>query len=190
MPNWCANSLKLTAHTDDQLKQLNLLKEAIENDTNEHFGLFNFFVPCPKELNDTTKGYPPSPNLANNIEKYGYETWYEFNIDNWGTKWDAARIYSVNDTPDSVTLQFDTAWSPPEALYAKLYANGWLIEATWVECGADFIGAYINGDTHSESFNDGHINWDSDTCFEDECERVTTYFTNLGLDHEPAHTGG
>lgn len=50
-----------------------------------------------------------------NVEKYGFETWYEWRIANWDTKWNAmeTNIY------DNV-IEFDTAWSAPIAIYKKL----------------------------------------------------------------------
>ena len=47
-----------------------------------------------------------------NLEKYGYMTWYDWCIDNWGTKWDACDV-SVNEDTNHVWLYFDTAWSTP-----------------------------------------------------------------------------
>ena len=43
-----------------------------------------------------------------NIRKYGCPTWYEWCIQNWGTKWNAFNCVSLDDK--SSTMQFDTAW--------------------------------------------------------------------------------
>jgi hypothetical protein len=52
---------------------------------------------------------------ASNKKKYGYETWRDWRIDNWGTKWNA---YSVDVTDDVIT--FDTAYSTPLPIIKKL----------------------------------------------------------------------
>jgi hypothetical protein len=54
-----------------------------------------------------------------NIKKYGYKDWSDWNIDNWGTKWDAHDPY-VETTDDEIMLEFTTAWSTPEPVFLKL----------------------------------------------------------------------
>jgi hypothetical protein len=189
MPNWCANSLKLVARTDEQRELLNKIKQG--NDTDKEYKLFGQFYPCPQELLDTKKSFPVDPNVTSNLKKYGYETWYEFNLDNYGCKWDASDVQLIADTDDYIILNFDTPWSPPQELYRKLTADGWYVEGAWCEQGADFIGAYIDGKEYSDNFNDGSIDWEiSDTAWEDESLRISNYFANLSIDHEPAHSGG
>ena len=38
--------------------------------------------------------------------------WYNWNCNNWGTKWDASDP-NVIDIPSATTYEFSTAWSPP-----------------------------------------------------------------------------
>ena len=53
-------------------------------------------------------------------EKYGYCDWYNWAIDNWGTKWNAHDV-TIDDTEDEVVyLTFNTAWDPPYPIYEKL----------------------------------------------------------------------
>ena len=54
-----------------------------------------------------------------NIKKYGYKNWYDWNRANWGTKWDAYEPY-VNAMTDEIFLSFMTAWSTPEPIFRKL----------------------------------------------------------------------
>ena len=54
-----------------------------------------------------------------NIKKYGYKNWYDWNRDKWGTKWDACEPY-VNAMTDEIFLSFMTAWSTPEPIFRKL----------------------------------------------------------------------
>ena len=39
--------------------------------------------------------------------------WYAWNVDNWGTKWDASVSEVVRDGDNEWRVTFDTAWSPP-----------------------------------------------------------------------------
>lgn len=53
-----------------------------------------------------------------NTRKYGQADWYNWSIENWGTKWNAYDIY-IED--NSVT--FDTAWCTPIKWLEKLAEN-------------------------------------------------------------------
>ena len=45
--------------------------------------------------------------------------WYDWNIENWGTKWDASDVEFQSHGPDHKQYTFRTAWAPPlEALKA------------------------------------------------------------------------
>lgn len=51
------------------------------------------------------------------IEKYGpLLDWYNWNIENWGTKWNAYNI----ERRDDETLKFETAWAMPEPVIVAL----------------------------------------------------------------------
>jgi len=185
MPNWCANSLKLVANTDEQREILKFIRDNCEN---QEFGLFDHFIPCPEDLKNSTKGYPADPNEEANKEKHGYPTWYEFNTNEWGTKWDAANICIENFDGDSLIITFDTAWSPPKQFYHKMYANEWELTASFIEAGDDYIGYFKENKYTSEPFNDN--NFPEDYCYEHEINRFESYFDSVGISHHPAHTGG
>lgn len=55
-----------------------------------------------------------------NVRKHGFFTWYEWAIQNWGTKWNAYGQNDERNTED--TIFFQTAWSSPIALIGKLSA--------------------------------------------------------------------
>lgn len=50
-----------------------------------------------------------------NIMRYGYPTWYEWCIQNWGTKWNARNASKCGNI-----IFFDTAWSTPEPIIKAL----------------------------------------------------------------------
>ena len=66
-----------------------------------------------KELEELGK------KAIHNMEEYGCYTWYQWRLNNWGTKWDACECY-VDSDEDSTCLYFDTAWSTPEPLMQAL----------------------------------------------------------------------
>lgn len=78
-----------------------------------------------------------------NILNYGQPSWYNWRIENWGTKWDA--IDSVGE-PKKGFLDFDTAWSPAEGIMKKLcekFPNEY-IDWYYEEPGMDFAGHFIS----------------------------------------------
>ena len=56
-----------------------------------------------------------------NIEKHGFQSWYEWSIANWGTKWNACAVVIHNCDDDFVSIYFETAWSPPDGWYRMLF---------------------------------------------------------------------
>lgn len=185
MPNHCANSLKLTANTPEALKLLDAIRAEIAAER----GFFHVIDPCPAELMDTNKGYPKDPREAANVEKFGFPTWYEFNTTRWGTKWNAYEVDTLADKGNTLTLSFETAWSPPTALYQTMTEKGFDVEATYCEAGCDFIGYWKDGKEHTTALSVA-----VPAVFDDEAgtafEALEDYFTAHGIDHAPAHFGG
>lgn len=56
----------------------------------------------------------------NNIQNYGAPTWYEWSINNWGTKWNAYGYDENADYSGNENLWFQTAWSAPHPILQKL----------------------------------------------------------------------
>ena len=70
---------------------------------------------------------PPEPIPCNNatpeqqeelILKYGRSNWYDWNLHNWGTKWDAKEAFYNQE--DKI-LQFETAWSCPDTILLEMF---------------------------------------------------------------------
>ena len=69
---------------------------------------------------------PPEPILCNNAttaqqqelrRKYGSSNWYDWNLENWGTKWDCSEsTYSEEDK----ILQFQTPWACPQEIIGEM----------------------------------------------------------------------
>lgn len=185
MPNHCANSLKLTANTPEALKLLDAIRAEIAAGR----GFFHVIDPCPEELENTRAGYPKDEREAANIEKYGFAHWYDFQVARWGTKWNAYEITLLIDKPDTLLIDFDTAWSPPEGIYRTLHAQGFDVEATFCESGADYIGYWKNGTDQTDALSVA-----VPQVFDDEAgnayDQMTDYFAAHNIDHTPPHFGG
>jgi len=149
MPNWCNNTLTLE-HEDPAM--IERAKAAFERGE-----FLNEFIPVPEDL-QITSGYlgngPEQEELERktkaNVEKYGYGNWYDFCVNEWGTKWDVgADGNPAQDIPGGLMLGFDSAWAPPIAAYEKLMDMGFRIRAMYFEGGMAFAGIFDeNGDDY------------------------------------------
>lgn len=57
---------------------------------------------------------------VDNIQKYGTPTWYEFCINNWGTKWNSYDCLNNIENVGNGQIEFSTAWSSPDQVIEKL----------------------------------------------------------------------
>lgn len=144
MPNWCLNKLTVS-HSDPAM---------IERFVNAYNAgmLCNEFVPEP-DFSDCRD-----------------DSWYCWRISHWGTKWDVGagedERYGLRATVvgDEVSCSFDSAWSPPTALYDELTLQGFRVLASYFEPGMAFCGIYEDGvddyvDYHNKKMIPAQI-WD------------------------------
>ncbi len=118
MPNWCYNTVYITNANRMRLKEI---REAAKNS--------NFFeYVCP----------------INNNTPYEID---ENQIEAWGTKWDIPKeeYYNVKLRQKTLQLSFHSAWSPPIAVYQKLFEQGFSVRAFFFEPGINFAGIWKDG---------------------------------------------
>ncbi len=49
------------------------------------------------------------------------DRWYNWNVQNWGTKWDITGSVEIDDYDDEqIEINFNTAWGPPIEVCNKL----------------------------------------------------------------------
>lgn len=158
MPNWCCNSLHL-AHDNPEM-----IERAVQAAGAGR--LLSEFVPCPQALQDTVCGgysdHQQQEELERmrsaNIAEYGYPTWYEWSIDNWGCKWDVD-CHAVNrEDANNAFMAFDSAWCPPIEFYEHMEEMGFIVEAYWYEPGMMFCGQREDGSTDEYSIQ-GNSEW-------------------------------
>lgn len=94
--------------------------------------------------------------------------WYDWNCDNWGTKWDASEVEFHNYGPDHKNYKFSTPWSPPLPVLEALSAQhpNLHIELEWEE-EQGFGGTFVfhNGTSEETSY------YDAPSCHADYVER-------------------
>ena len=145
MPNWCNNSVEIR-HADPAM--IERVRSAFNGE-----GLLQEFIPVPQALRDTVSGSMGEDKreahelqMKSNIEQYGYKDWYDFCVNEWGTKWEiGADGNPAQDIPGGLTLGFDSAWAPPIAAYEKLTEMGFEIRAMYFEPGMAFAGVWEDG---------------------------------------------
>lgn len=70
--------------------------------------------------------------------------------------WEYREACSVDFTitEDTITANFDTAWSPPTELYETLEDEGFKVWATYYEPGLGLTGIYEDGENSSVDFDE------------------------------------
>ena len=144
MPNWCDNKLIVSG---DKTELSRFLKEATTDD-----GEFTFekIVPRPKELDITCVwGYRDKATAEQglkNIELFGFRDWYEWNIANYGTKWNVGES-NIEDMGGLIEIEFGTAWSPPIPWVKKVVQLFPELEFVlhYDEPGMSYKGVYSKG---------------------------------------------
>lgn len=171
MPNWCMNSLEIT-HKDPAMMQ-----KALDAWNSSNF--LQSLIPCPQPLIDTVAGSVGRLNgdpiadykidlhevqMELNRKHFGYKDWYDWCVNEWGTKWDIGYRGEHGDKPalDCGVLKvgFDSAWSPPIQAYDKLTEMGYEIVAYYFEPGCDFCGKYYLGE--DECYSASEMNFPED----------------------------
>jgi hypothetical protein len=150
MPNWCNNTV-LVYHADTaKLKELVLAFNEGK--------MCNYIHPVPEDLQITAgrAGVDGSPEQValeeaetRNRATHGYTTWYDFCVNEWGTKWDVGGDgMEVDPTTveNDVTLCFDSAWSPPCGIYERMVEQGFSVKGYYYEPGMAFAGVWWDGD--------------------------------------------
>jgi hypothetical protein len=153
MPNWCNNNLVLEHDFPEMLIRA---KDALDRGE-----FLQEFIPVPQDLRDTVSGFMGEDKRAAheaqmeaNKAKHGYKDWYDFCVNEWGTKWDTGEQGNTDISPDGKTLHtgFDTAWAPPCAAYEKLMDLGFRVKAMYYEPGMSFAGIWEDG--HDDCYQD------------------------------------
>jgi len=152
MPNWCNNYLELE-HEDPAM--IERAKKAYCDGR-----LLDEFCPVPKSLHivagsvgDPDEQKKLEEDTARNLEVHGYANWYDYCVNEWGTKWDIGGDDGMitEDGPNALRMSFDSAWAPPTAAMEKFMDLGFKVKLIYWESGMCFAGLFDeNGDDYYE----------------------------------------
>jgi len=161
MPNWCRNTLWVSHENKDRLTELRVAIAGSE--------MCNFVLPEPDYK--TTPVAHTFPEIQARFAKTEEEkakaianeptiredSWYDWRVQNWGTKWDIDMTgEDIHHNDDgSFSISFDSAWSPPIGVFNELIEMGFKIQAEWYESGMCFGGILTNDEQHEFNIPDG-----------------------------------
>jgi len=142
MPNWCDNQLEVVGDRDE----LQRFVDATKNNNEEGSHGLNHLFPIPEQLVETTSGWFSDPDEQAkqtakeeaNVAKFGHKDWYDWALENWGSKWGATNfdwtsfdyeldedgvlhgapssVLKVKDTDKYIGANFQSAWGPCDGL--------------------------------------------------------------------------
>lgn len=173
MPNYIKNKLVIEASSeviDSIVNEFGTLIDLIEKkgDAYLHFPDFEKVVPTPND-----PAYRDEPNQE--IAKRSPNWWYNWNINNWGSKWNSGECCRISDKE----FTFDTAWSHVPQIVTRISVKypdvvikyTWADEDTGNNCGRS---VYKNG-LLSESIPDSQSKEAYDIAFELRPEEAYEY---------------
>ena len=162
MPNHCHNRVTFYPsgnNTDSSLDQIETIKDIFTGES-----VFTQIIPEPDWAN--------TPLMSNHMPKYGGDVakgnlgelpqytedpwrrlvfkstgqaddrWYNWRVQNWDTKWDAYDVEVTDDDPEQLEVEFNTAWSPPEAICNQIREDYPDVSVSWFydEPGCEIAG--------------------------------------------------
>ena len=156
MPNHCHNRVTFYPageDTEKAIEDIKAIKQMFEDEN-----CFGQIIPEPDWLN--------TPLMSSDMPKYDWDVplgkvgelpqpdgmfkstdvrddrWYDWRLANWDTKWDAYDVNVVDDDPECTEIEFNTAWSPPEAICSAIREQYPDVSVSWFydEPGVEIAG--------------------------------------------------
>lgn len=145
MPNHIQNKVTFACSEE----KLNEILTALQLDSGEEGNFdpgtvdFNKIIPMPDDIFQGPLG-------TKERALYGKNNWYDWSIENWGTKWNA-----YNFSRNGNTIGFQTAWAAPHPILEELtvmfpgvyITHEWADEDLGQNCGTR---EYLNGEIVGE----------------------------------------
>ena len=195
MPNWVFNHLTIDGSKEDIAKVKAQVGATIktkyksadevdeEVDREPIFSFMNILPPPEDKLEEYHAVHGYADGKKSGDTEYN---WYNFNVREWGTKWDARDVDLLEDDETYLHYKFDTAWSPPTEVIAKLAEQnpnlnitleyreeqGWGGEIAFNGSTAEVVKEWDVPDTHAEE-----IAVNNDYCW--RCENFDGDFSDL-----------
>ena len=191
MPNWVDNTLVVTGDKDDVRAFVDQAARPHEHPfggtVEEKLSFWNFVRPDDSIMHEYMGEEPRNRTLA---EAMLHDTnhWYDWNIRNWGCKWDA-KVMDATIEDGYASYAFDTPWGEPQLFFeaiVKQFPNldfnlrfveeqGWGGElggsggqlfkiAEWDIPATHEDSMEYTGSCRCEALNDDEVEWMFDDC--------------------------
>jgi len=120
MPNWFELRIDITGKREEVQEFVQNVKGSKSYETEDYEFDFNHFIPQPSNI---FRGSISMREEKMFIEK-GIPNWYDWNRDNWGTKWNS-QLHSSDCSVDHPlhyvhTYNISTAWADPRPILHKM----------------------------------------------------------------------
>lgn len=157
MPNWTTNIITIKHDNKSLIDAIAALEQS-------EVGVLQHLLPCPEELKDddlTTWSRGPEQAARDAKKaalkaKYGFESWYDWNIAHWGTKWDLCEPSFTREDDNTIVIHCQTAWSPPLDAFMNIKPQGYRIRCMYSGEGHEYAGIYEDGnDQYYSQFKSG-----------------------------------
>ena len=100
---------------------------------------FNELIPQPANMFNGDLGEAERKQC----KQEGRPNWYDWNVANWGTKWNAydykEHHFKWSETGGVWAFEFLTAWCPPEPIFQAIEKLGFKVGGLWKDEGDDMI---------------------------------------------------
>ena len=144
MPNHCHNRVTFYGDdTEDSRRYIAEIKQIFEDEN-----CFGQIIPEPDWPNTPNKDGELPVKHEDPWLTYRWsngrqdDRWYDWRVQNWETKWDCYDVVVTDDDPDQLEVEFNTAWSPPEAICHELREQYPDLSVSWFydEPGCEIAG--------------------------------------------------
>ena len=170
MPNWCSNEVTIRGPKEilDKLEEMANKQELLgfiqpEPDYS--------VTPVPKACPEVAAMFAKTPEerekALKNEPTIRDDSWWDWRILNWGTKWEPVIDCDRLHDPEILRLVFSSAWSPPVESYQAIMDKyeGVSVQALYFEPGCQFAGLFDAGvntcintsETPIEFYENSHI---------------------------------
>ena len=95
MPNHCFNKVTISVGDADG-QNLKVLVDTLKSEENQTDFDFNAILPMPPELENV--GWSEAEEMNDIIrarykKEHGSDNWYDWRVNNWGTKWNSYELF-------------------------------------------------------------------------------------------------
>lgn len=186
MPNWVYHKV-LIEGTNEVIK--NIISKYFTKKDSGYYLDFNLVIPQPKSVEDCPDKYVRKDKInepPTELDERPWFDWYNWNCDNWGTKWNTNREDTNIYVSDGlIEIYLSTAWSPATNIFEKILKDntGISISGIYADESRNFTGYFetIDGEL-IDATNDSDSKEDFETYF-DLCGGEDEYFFDEDLDN-------